>query len=77
MTPLVAENQGKQASGYGFISEEAASRPGLRSSSSICLNNPISYCSKSRCQAESQDYHPETQGLLVSGSTGVCACMRG
>lgn len=77
MTPLVSENQGKWDSGYGFINEQAASRPDLRSISSICLNNPISYGSKSRCRAESQDHHPETQGLLVSGSTRVCACTHG
>lgn len=62
---------------YFFNNEEAASGPDLRSLSSTCLNNPIPYCSKSRCGAESQDCHPETQGLLVSSSTGVCACMHG
>lgn len=77
MTSLVFENQGKWDSGYGFINEEAASRPDLRSISSICLNNPILYCSNSRCRAESQDHHPETQGLLLSGGAGVCACMHG
>lgn len=62
---------------WGFFNEEAASRQDWRSTSSICLRNPMSYCNKSRCRAESPDRHLETHRDRVSGSTGVCEFLHG